>query len=387
MANCSIDRRSPLPATRRRFAWLFLASVVALALTPATGLGGVVIVANRTRDEIPFTVQVQGRDPRAYRVASGDLVAVPVISPVRMAYRSEDIPYSYVLDPNTACCFLENDLGELELHQIGLGAGMVPPLNESLARSEVGTAKSAIAVGTVPVRVYIDDEGQAHLEALKNRITERLHRASDIFEKHCRMRFEIVEFDEWHSDNAVNDFEKSLAEFERETYPADGGIALGFTCQYQRVSGSTHLGGTRAALHPYVFIREWPQHINEPERLEVLVHELGHYFGATHSPEPNSVMRPMLGDRQARRVKFRIGFDPINALAMNLVAEELRGRQITRLSEVSRGTKENLRAIYHDMAHALPQDPASQQFLRMLSEYYLVPSQRKPQSVLKPTAR
>jgi hypothetical protein len=57
--------------------------------------------------------------------------------------------------------------------------------------------------------------------------------------------------------------------------------------------------------------------------LELLVHELGHFFGAAHSPETNSVMRPLLADKQANSTRFRIGFDPLNALAMNLVTEEM----------------------------------------------------------------
>ena len=40
-------------------------------------------------------------------------------------------------------------------------------------------------------------------------------------------------------------------------------------------------------------------------------HELGHFLGSVHSPEADSVMRPVLGDRQSRSVKFRVGFDPV----------------------------------------------------------------------------
>ena len=57
-------------------------------------------------------------------------------------------------------------------------------------------------------------------------------------------------------------------------------------------------GCSLGPLHTHILIREWKPR-TEPERLEVLVHELGHFLGACHSPENDSVMRPLLGDGRA----------------------------------------------------------------------------------------
>ena len=359
---------------------LWVATVLALLLidvvSPASA--AVVILANRTKSEVPFTVNPRGKKPRTYRLAAGDLMPVPVLAPVEIAYTSDGNPRGFVLEPCAICIFMETKLGGVDMQQVGLGAGMIPPIDPKLTLPAEVNAASGKGIGKVPVRVLIDDDERTPETVWKPRLTDRLKKASEIFTKYCRMRFEIVEFGSWDSDDSVVDFNQSLHEFEKETTPPEGGIVIGFTSQYQRPAGPTKLGGTRAALHPWVLIREWPQHVNEPERLEVLVHELGHYLGASHSPEADSVMRPTLGDRQSRRVKFRIGFDPINTLAMNLLADELRVRPITHLSEVSRGTKEQLRAIYHDLAHAMPDDGAAQMYLRLLNEYYLIPSQRQP---------
>lgn len=353
-----------------------LAVIVVLIAHCPSADAAVVVISNRTKEVVPFSIAAPGAEKaQTYQLAAGDIVPVPVSQPVKVAYKSDGNPRGFLLEPNTICCFLETKLGGVDLRQIGLGAGMIPPLDAKVAATAV-SAGTTTGVGKVPVRILIDDDMQSTPEVWKPRLTERLKKASDIFEKFCRMRFEIVEFGDWHSDDSVSDFSKSMHEFEKEATPPPGGIVIGFTSQYNDQRGATRLGGTRAALHPYVLIREWPQAVNEPERLEVLVHELGHYLGASHSPEQNSVMRPTLGDRQARRVKFRIGFDPINTLAMNLIADELRARPITHLSELSRGTKQQLRAVYHDLGKALPEDPAAQVFLRMLGELYLAPSQR-----------
>lgn len=370
-----MDRLLAGPTSSRYPAWLLVVVLLAAGWVAPPALGAVVVIANRSRQEVPFTVQSRGDEPRKYVLASGDLVPVPVARPVQIIYKSDGNPRGFQLDPNTVCYFLETRLGGVDMRQVGLGTGMIPPLDPKLSTMAVSAA-TMTGVGKIPVRLCIDDDMRLTEAVWKPRLIERLNKASDIFEKHCRMRFEIVAFGRWDSDDATTDFSHSMHEFEQEATPPPGGIVIGFTSQYNDQRGVTRLGGTRAALHPFVLIREWPQHVNEPERLEVLVHELGHYLGATHSPESDSVMRPQLGDRQARRAKFRIGFDPVNTLAMNLVADELRTRPVTHLSELNRGTKQQLRAVYHDLGKALPQDPASQIFLRLLGELYLAPAQR-----------
>ncbi len=98
------------------------------------------------------------------------------------------------------------------------------------------------------------------------------------------------------------------------------------------------------------------------------MHELGHYCGATHSPELTSVMRPVLADRQAVAKRFLIVFDPLNALAMNLVAEQIREHMIERLYQVDPRTRDTLVDIYLTLGKAFPDDPAASQYLAMLGE-------------------
>ncbi|HHK41601.1 MAG TPA: hypothetical protein ENJ50_04200 [Planctomycetaceae bacterium] len=101
-------------------------------------------------------------------------------------------------------------------------------------------------------------------------------------------------------------------------------MAIGFTSQYKTLDrDNPHLGIIRRPLGRHILIRERVGRMSEPEKLEVLVHELGHYFGAVHVLHGRSVMRPNLADGRARMKRFRIGFDPINALIMNHYVTEL----------------------------------------------------------------
>jgi len=102
--------------------------------------------------------------------------------------------------------------------------------------------------------------------------------------------------------------------------------------------------------------------MSEPEREEVLLHEIGHYLGAVHSPDPASVMRPILADSQVLHKEFRIRFDPVNLLLINLVAEEIRERRATSVRELSAGTRLRLSQIYAKLAEAIPEDTSARQY-------------------------
>ena len=160
-------------------------------------------------------------------------------------------------------------------------------------------------------------------------------------------------------------------------------LAIGFASQYTPVVGRTHLGGTRGPLARHILLREWSRHATEPERLELLVHELGHRFGAAHSPELSTIMRPVLADRKAVSRRFLIVFDPVNALAMNLVSQEVREHKIEHLYQVSPRTRAVLVAIYLTLGKAYPEDPAAAIYLSMLGE--LPPATVAERGVPRPT--
>jgi hypothetical protein len=182
------------------------------------------------------------------------------------------------------------------------------------------------------------------------------------------MRLAVKSFGTWETNDTVHDFGLTLREFERQVRPKDVHLAIGFTNQYRITRGRTHLGGTHGPLHTHILLREWSQHVSEPERLELLVHELSHFFGAAHSPEGNSVMRPVLGDRQARARAFRIAIDPVNALAMSVVGEEIRNRGIRSFAQLSEPARKRLESVYTTLAQALPDDPAPMAYLRYLRQ-------------------
>ena len=211
---------------------------------------------------------------------------------------------------------------------------------------------------------------------------QRIAAASAVLEKYARVQLKVVAVDTWQSDNATTDFFDSLNEFERKVKPFPAQLAIGFTSQYQMVTGRVHLAGTHGPLSTHILVREWSQHISEPERLELLVHELGHFLGASHSPEQTSVMRPVMGNRQAVRVDFQVRFDPVNALIIGMVGEEMGRRSVHRWSDLTQGTRDRLKQIYGALSQTLPTDSAAGQFIQSVNPATLTSLQLDTKAVL-----
>jgi len=342
---------------------------------------GVVVIANRTAKEVAFSVVQPDESVIPHRLPPGDVFPVPVADKVGVAFDTEAGPRRLLLETNSVYYFVDQD------ENLDLIKAAFPEVATRRVPSSAPERPIRLeSVGTIPVMVLVDDNEPAVRRIWEERLRQRFADVSDIFERHCRIRFEVVAVGTWDSDNRILDFEKSLSEFELEVTPTPAKLAVGFTSQYQIPRGRTHLGGTRGALHSHILIREWSQHITKTERLEVLLHELGHYLGASHSLEAISVMRPTLGDRLSHARSFRIGFDPPNTLIMNCVCEALRTRNVSSLWQLHPDAKTRLHGIYNALGETLPEDPAAGHYVHFL---YSLPSGKRlpsqPKSLVEAT--
>jgi Metallo-peptidase family M12 len=353
-----------------RFSLLVLiVGTLIIALTkPAPA--AVAVVSNRTQEEVTFSVVEAGPaenpQPTKYKIAPGDLTAIPLPRGISAKLASDAIKYDIQAD--TAYYFGQLPSGKIDLDRIGVGEMPTLDLRAELPDSSAqkNGSTSDDANRTVAVKIFVDEKEPTKPAVWQRRLHDRVAAASDILERTCGLRLKVVAVGTWESDASITKFEDAVDEFSRKADPGEARIAIGFTSQFQIPSGRTHLGGTRGPLNHHILLREWSQIVSEPERLELLVHELGHFFGAVHSPEPDSVMRIILGDRQARVRKFQIHFDPLNMLAMNLVAEEWSRHPLNSYAELSLPTKARLHAIYEAISQTLPDDGSSLQYMRII---------------------
>jgi hypothetical protein len=352
--------------------------LAAVAAAQAFAQAAVLVVTNRATDAVPFAIVAEGAassTARQFNFAAGDVMPIAVTGPGTVYFKSAGQRKSYRVVPYGIYYFASTQDGQLDLQQIGLTTPELKPYealrptdNARRAADREGSTgkrdKAVPATVVIPVKILYDEDEIAAGPAWERRMRARFEQVSEIFQKHCFTRFEIVAIETWNSDDQNSGVPELLGEFERLVDPAPARLAIGFTGQNR--AQFPHLGGTRGPLHTHLIVREWAAHNTEAERLEVLLHELGHFLGAVHSPESNSVMRPALGDHQAHWTKFRIGFDPLNTLAMCLVAEELRSRPDVRFNKMQDATKFQLLRVYTELAKALPDDPTAARYLLRL---------------------
>jgi len=322
---------------------------------------GTVVVRNRTSQRVDFAMALPDSETSRRSLRPGELVSLSVANKLAIGFDAGDELRQYVLETNSIHYFFIRD-GQLDLVKLGLAS----------TRQDQPLPATPVATGdpppvTVPVMLLVDDEEQAVRHLWEQRLRQRLAQASAIFERHCRVRFEVVAVGTWDSRDGVRDFNTSLREFEIEVDPGAARLAIGFSSQYTIPVGRTHLGGTRGALHSHILIREWSQHIDARQRLEVLVHELGHFLGASHTQEYDSVMRATLGDKYSLSRRSPIGFDALNTLIMSLVGEELRSRPVRDLRQLHPTRKAHLRRLYETLAKSMPDDDATKHYLRLVS--------------------
>jgi hypothetical protein len=350
--------------TRRGLSILIGLAIAAAPVSSAAA--GVVVLANRTEGRVPFVwIQPDGRQVR--RVLDRTEV-VPLSTDagdttVTVVFDAGGRPRSLALH-NYRIYEFRRQGERLELAECPLPG--LPASADAAAPTEPAVARDAVC--TIPVKILADDKEPTTRRVWEKRYRQRVAAASAIIERYCRVRFEVVAVETWRSQDDARELGPLIAEFERTVKAAPARLAIGFTGQYQSLLGEKHMGGTHGPFRPHILIREWGRQIEEPDRLEMLIHEVGHYLGAVHSAEDWSVMRPDISGGKARARSFHIGFDAPNTLAMYLVGEALRsrGRFPICLGQLPAAGKDRLRSVYRLLTAALPTDPAAPAYLAML---------------------
>jgi hypothetical protein len=349
-----------------------LASGLCLA-EPSLPARGTVVLANRTRHEVRCTLGPVGQKGKALVVAAGELAAVPVSGAPEISFASEKASRRYLLDLDTAYYFADSADG-LDLKEIGLGDGKnrLRPAGEGAEPINAGEDK-APAPRVLTVKLAVDQHEPGRQVLWEKRLRARIEAASWVLERYCQVRLKVIATEEWQSDDKADSLSALLLDFDRKvkSYPAH--LVIGYTSQRLSREGVKPAGITRRALHDHILLREWwPP--SEQGLHEVLLHELGHYLGAAHSPELESVMRANLGLKE--RGRYKAAFDPLNTLIMNLVAGEVFEHGARRLSEVRPQVKQRLREIYRAMARAMPDDFTPAQYLNQLDGTPLPPRKK-----------
>ncbi|GAB6165722.1 hypothetical protein JCM19992_17220 [Thermostilla marina] len=210
----------------------------------------------------------------------------------------------------------------------------------------------------IPTKILVDDDEPAARAVWEARLRERIERANDVLRKAVGTELEVVAVSEWRSDDKVQSFSDTFREFVSNVSPEPGELAIGFTSQWPADARENRLGGARGLLGTHVLLRTAGAKVTEAERLQMLLHELGHYLGAVHIRDADSLMQPVLEERRARAKEFHLGFDPLNTLLVNLLVDEI-VQQHGRSERLPASTSEKVYAVLDVIDRVGPKDGSS----------------------------
>ncbi|MCG8450290.1 MAG: hypothetical protein MI725_12035 [Pirellulales bacterium] len=340
----------------------FSISLMLFGIFAGDSSADVVVLTNQTSATQFFTLLPASKESRSMSLAAGDSRPVFFEENLRIRFGRGLSQQSFQLLPGNAYLFAQRTTdGALQLERIGLS----PQGHEETAVTH-GRNREVRSKVIVPVKLLVDDDEPTHRRIWEPRLRKRLADAAKVLEEHSGVSFRVVSVETWESADSEHDFSRTLREFERKVKPQPAALAIGFSSQYRIQRGRVHMGGTRGPLYPYILLKERAPNVLETERLELLVHELGHFLAASHSPEPHSVMRPLLTGGLQRRQGARIQFDPANTLLMALVGDELRGNGARSVNDFSRSTRKRMLEIYTVLSMAMPDDPAAAHYQKLI---------------------
>ncbi|MFO0936864.1 MAG: hypothetical protein U0798_10160 [Gemmataceae bacterium] len=322
-------------------------------LFPQAASAAVLVVMNGTDGGLSFTLDRGNGKSEEVRLAKGESKPITVGRNALVTFSSADAPTTLKLNAYSAYVFTKKR-DVLSLKEIEL-AGQAVPLKDTPEQPPAEPPAQ-----TVKLKLYVDDATPLARRVWEPKLKSRVERATAIVTAATGIQFEIAEIGGWKSDPEAETLEKLLTEFEDKVKFEAGTIQIGFTHRFPAKPNETTptlLGKTLAPLRPHLLIREAGAH-SEIEQVEVLAHELGHWLGAVNTPDLDSVMRGRLGDGRAVLASFKVRFDPLNTLAMNLWAAERASGKVKTWQSLTPTTQARLARIYETLAKA---DPAERQ--------------------------
>lgn len=236
---------------------------------------------------------------------------------------------------------------------------------------------------TVKIKIAIDEEfRQRPIQWLDTK--KWLTTASQFFERHFGLSFQISEFKSWTSDNSKTALPGLLQNLYEKIGRGESDIVLGFTGQ---IYSGSEVSGVASYRHGYALVRRMK---NEHLTMITVVHELCHLFGAVDLEKELSIMdknEPRLEcdefTRQIVRLHLSRGFDPAvfplsavdmdSAVDLYLARKQLHRREegvLLMLTMIYLEMKDYEKAIQEcrEAEKLAPHDPMIQGLLRLASQ-------------------
>ena len=337
-----------------------------ILLAAESAPAAVVVIGNFTPDEITCTVSENKKTPQTVVLASGQVLPVTVGGPCEVTFPAKPADTKLELDPYHAYVFIPDMKAGRRLEGILLPGDM--PVRDTKPDPNP-LAKEPLKI---PVTLLVDDADPRADALWQKTVRKRFDEAAEVIRAHAPIQLEFAGYATWESDPALKDMAELLAEFTSKVKSKPGSLAIGWTSRVKvDPKESQHLipfGAVKTVTTGHVLLREsGPK--SDPEKVEALVQHLGLALGATlieNEKDAGSVMRVKIADGLALHPRYRYRFDPLNALAINIWAEELRKGWLAKPGDASEPGRQRLARIYKALLKERPGDSFAMEYLNEL---------------------
>lgn len=338
-----------------------LGSLVGLLAAALPAPAAVVVVGNYTDEAVAFKIVEpdEKAKPRDYKLPSNHVIPVFVSGPADITFGAKGRETKLRLDMYNAYIFLPDEATGVRLEGLELPG---EPLERD-TRAEVNPAPREPV--KVPVTLLVDDIDPRAEKLWQAELRQRFDRAADAIESASGIKCVFAGFDTWKSDAAAKNTSELLTGLEKAVKAKEGTLVVGYTSRKIDPKADPAFGACRGLPGRHILVREWTPK-GESERVEVLVHLLAKALGGVGSPDPGSALRPQLGDGYALRQGAVIRLDPLNALLLNLWADERRREPDVTLNTVAVLNRARMTRVYKALLKAAPGDPLAIAYLNDL---------------------
>lgn len=358
-----------------------LLALLAFAILPGPARAAVIVVGNYTDTSIPFTLGEPNAKARDHKLNENEVTALFVSGPADLTFSVKGKPHVLRLDPYNAYIFLPDKDGGLRLEGLELPGA---PLDRD-TRPELNAVKRDPVV-KVPVTMFVDDT-EPRAEALwKKELRARFDEIAAALEKGSGIRLELAGFDTWKSDPNATNTTDLLKSFEAAAKVNPGSLAIGYSSRKLDDKIDPTYGASRGLAGRHILLRE-ARPKNEPERVEVLLHHVARALGGVGTPDPGSALRPKMGDGYILRAGAVLRLDPLNALALNIWADELRVGADAKIGTLSPVGRHRLTRVYKALLKASPGDALALSYLNDLGDEIAKQPDPKPKNPDRPPAK
>ncbi len=337
-----------------------LAPVLLLLAAPLPAQAAVVVIANYTNVEIAFSIAEPDAKARSHKIGENHVVPVFVTGPADLTFSVNGRATKLRLDPYNAYVFLPDRVAGLRLEGLELPGNAL----ERDHKPELNPIPRDPPV-KVPVTLLVDDCDPRADKLWQAELRKRFDEAAEVIEKASSIRLEFAGFDTWKSDPNAANVSELLTGFENAVKVKEGALAVGYSSRKIDEKVDPEFGVNRGLGGRHILIREWRPKA-EAERVEVLVHFLAQSLGGVGTPDPGSALRAKLADGYLNRPGSILRLDPLNALALNLWADERRREPGVEIKTLSAVNKHRLTRIYKALLKAAPGDALAVGYLNDL---------------------